>query len=331
MDGPDRTQTEDRLRPLAGLDRQRVTVVRAGGLGDSLLILPAIRLLRARFPGAWVTWVGSHWAEALRPLLPFPLEIVRFDAAALACLFGPSADHDPAGVFSEADAVVLYSATPDEDLAQNAARLCPGPVIVWPSMPPPGEHAAVHFARAVADGTSGAPALPEPPDLAVPADLRLWGRSWLEGRLGAGTVPVAVHPGSGGRRKCWPAVRFAELAGRMGRPVLAIEGPADEDTARSFLSRVPHGLPVAHADNMTLPQLCSLLACSALCVGNDSGVSHLAAALDLPTVSVFGPTAPAVWAPRGPRAAAVTGPTPGAWPETAAVLDVVRRTVAAAR
>jgi heptosyltransferase-3 len=331
MDGPDLRRPGDRIRALAGLDRPRVTVVRAGGLGDSLLVLPAIRLLRTRLPGAWVTWVGSHWAEALRPLLPFPLEVVRFDAAALAGLFAPSAERDPVGIFSEADAVVLYSATPDEDLARNAARLCRGPVILCPSMPPAGEHAAVHYARATEHDATCTPALPDPPDLAVPADLRLWGRSWLDGRLGAGTVPVAIHPGSGGRRKCWPADRFADVAGRLGRPVLAVEGPADADAARAFLSRVPHGLPVAHADNMTLPQLCSLLACSALCIGNDSGVSHLAAALGLPTVSVFGPTDPACWAPRGPRAEAVTGPAPGTWPEAAAVLDVVRKSVAAAR
>ena len=51
--------------------------------------------------------------------------------------------------------------------------------------------------------------------------------------------------------------------------------------------------------NLPLPRLASRLARSALCVGNDSGISHLAAAVGCPLLVLFGPTRPGVWAPRG--------------------------------
>jgi hypothetical protein len=329
MKGPVNAPLDERLRATAGAERPRVTVIRAGGLGDSLLVLPAIRLIREVLPGAWVNWVGSHWAEALRPLVPFPMEVVRFDSPSLAGLFAPDAGLDPVGIFSDSDAIVLYTGSPEEDLARNAARLCPGPVIIWPAMPPAGIRAAVHYARAVTGGAAGTPALPASPVLAVPAELRLWGRSWVDGRLGLGAAPVAVHPGSGGRRKCWPAVRFAEVAGRLGRPLVALEGPADADAVKAFLSHVPHGVAVARASEMTLPQAAALIACCEALLGNDSGMSHLAAALGIPTVAVFGPTDPATWAPDGPRARVVDGPSTGAWPEAGAVLEAVRTLVPA--
>jgi heptosyltransferase-2 len=306
---------------LATLAQPRVTVVRPGGVGDTLLLVPTLRLLHARLPGADLTLVGSHWAAALRPLLPFPVEIVLFESASLTPLFGPDPERDASGVFSDADAVVLYTASPDEALARNAERFCRGPVIDWPVLPRGDVHAAVHFARAVAAETVASSDLPRPPHAAVPEDLRLWGRTWIDGQLGIGASPVAVHPGSGGRRKCWPPDRFADVAGRLGRPVVVIEGPADAEACRAFLARVPHGASVARAEGLTLPQTASLLACCPLVLGNDSGLSHLAAALGVPTVAVFGPTDPRVWAPLGDRVRCVAPAGGGVWPAAPDVMD----------
>jgi ADP-heptose:LPS heptosyltransferase len=272
----------------------RVTVVRPGGLGDTILTLPALR----RRTGARLTLVGSSWAEAIRPLVPFPVVVVRVDGAALLPLFDPSAEKDPTGLFSEADEVILYTDTPGEALAANARRFC-RKAVLWPVTPPSGVHAADHFAAAMGEG---GPAVPE---LRAPAEFIRWGREWIEGRFGPGTVPAAIHPGSGGRRKCWPAARFAEVARRLQRPVVAVEGPADGEACREFLAEAG-GVRVERASGLTIPQLAGLLAGCGVLVGNDSGVSHLSAALGVPTVAVFGPTDPAVWAPRGPRASNAT-------------------------
>ncbi|MER3484977.1 MAG: hypothetical protein C4345_02345, partial [Chloroflexota bacterium] len=57
--------------------------------------------------------------------------------------------------------------------------------------------------------------------------------------------------------------------------------------------------PVVHSTGLALRQLAAVLSCCDVYVGNDSGVTHLAAALDVPVVALFGPTDPRMWAPRG--------------------------------
>lgn len=293
-----------------------VTVVKPGGLGDTILVLPALDRLRRGFPGARLTLVGSSWAEALRSLIPFPLEVVRFDGGPLLPLFDPSASEDPTGLFSGAFLTVLYTDTPEEPLALNARRFCRGEVILWPASPPPASHAADHFA-AVVPGEG-----PARPTLVVPESRRSWGREWIKSRWGRGASPLAVHPGSGGRRKCWPAARFAEAALRWTGPVVLLEGPADREVVEEFMASV-RGAPVERAVGLDLVSLGSLLsACSAF-AGNDSGVSHLAAALGIPTVAVFGPSDPEVWAPRGPRVRVLGGSRRGGWPSVQELIEVL--------
>jgi len=99
-----------------------------------------------------------------------------------------------------------------------------------------------------------------------------------------GTGPLcAVAPGSGGRGpdRNWPPERFAEVC----------EGAATELGMQPFLIHGPAGLSTV--------QLAATLAASDAYVGNDSGVSHLSAAVGTPTVAVFGCTDPLVWGPRG--------------------------------
>jgi heptosyltransferase-2 len=302
----------------------RVMLVRSGGLGDTILLLPALQILRRQLPGVRLTLVGSEWAEALRPLIPFPLTLVRFDAPILAPLFGSMLETDPSGLFAGADAVILYSADSSSPFAQNATRHCAGPVRTWPITPAQGTHAAVHFAQAIAQGAINPDDLPAP-RLRPPSGLLPWARGWLDARLGPLSRPVAIHPGSGGRRKCWPARRFATLAARLDRPVLLLEGPADAEPCREFAAQLPLSLRTAHAAGLPIPQAAALLCECRLYVGSDSGVSHLAAALGVPTMAVFGPTDPAVWQPLGDRVALARAMSGAAWPAPDEVALVARR------
>jgi len=108
---------------------------------------------------------------------------------------------------------------------------------------------------------------------------------------------LAVHAGSGSPSKNWPARRFAALVERVsgGRSWLLVEGPADAASVTP-LGAVP-GAVVAR--RLPARILGAVLSRAGVLVGNDSGVSHLAAAWDAPTVALFGPTDPAVWAPLG--------------------------------
>ena len=96
---------------------------------------------------------------------------------------------------------------------------------------------------------------------------------------------AVIHPFSGSAKKCWPLERYRELARDLGMPVRWCAGP--EETL---------------ADAVRIDDLYELarwLATAHVYVGNDSGITHLAAAVGTPVVALFGPTDPRIWAPRG--------------------------------
>ncbi|MFW6133253.1 MAG: glycosyltransferase family 9 protein [Planctomycetota bacterium] len=110
---------------------------------------------------------------------------------------------------------------------------------------------------------------------------------------------VAVHPGAGAPAKCWPGENFTRLA--QGPPgdtqAVVILGPveAERGPAASAFE------PAAVLQSPSLDVLAGVLGGAAGYVGNDSGVSHLAAAVGAPTVALFGATRAEQFAPRGPR------------------------------
>jgi hypothetical protein len=117
---------------------------------------------------------------------------------------------------------------------------------------------------------------------------------------------LALHPGSGSPAKNWPVDCFAEIVrARAGDgPWLLVRGPADHAVARP-LSDLPGALLAA---DLPIRVLGALLSQAGLYIGNDSGITHLAAASGAPTVALFGPTDPATWSPVGPRVEVVESP-----------------------
>lgn len=114
----------------------------------------------------------------------------------------------------------------------------------------------------------------------------------------------AIHPGSGGRTKCWSPARFAELAARISKTFnlvpLVIFGPADEWARAEFEAAMPGDVVWQAIENRSLRDVLTLLDSCRFYIGNDSGMSHLAARV-APVLSIFGPTDPEVWAPIGER------------------------------
>jgi heptosyltransferase-3 len=191
-------------------------------------------------------------------------------------------------------AVIAYTAS--ADLLYGLAQAAPSAEIVaHPPLPPPsGSHAADWLAQAVA--RLGADPAITPPIFAASERETAQAQPWLD-RLAPRFV--AIHPGSGAPRKNWPADRFASLVERLtaAQPFLLVEGPADAEAAAPA-SRLPSAV---RARDLPPRVLGAMLARAGLYVGNDSGVSHLAAAWGTPVLALFGPTDPAQWAPVGPR------------------------------
>lgn len=132
-----------------------------------------------------------------------------------------------------------------------------------------------------------------------------WARDFLHCHKLDGSRLLMVAPGSGAREKNWPVRSFAAVGDwwrrRLGGRVVVLLGPAEEEraTPKEFL---PEAVLVR---NVRLAHAAALMALSDLYVGNDSGLSHLAAAAGASAVVLFGPSDAARWAPRGERVTVV--------------------------
>jgi len=136
--------------------------------------------------------------------------------------------------------------------------------------------------------------------LSPPVSEQQAARDFLLG-LGICSRPICIHPGSGGAHKVWPLRNWHGLFHWIRREssfqaFLSI-GPADERIDEFSGAMREAGIPIV--SGLSPLRLSALLSLCSLFVGSDSGVSHLAAAVGIPTLAVFGPSDPRVWAPRG--------------------------------
>lgn len=289
----------------------RLLVLRPGALGDLLLALPGLRSLKAGLPEARLEVAASQ--PSVLSLAPDLVASHDFGSALftpLYCEDGPPSDR-LARFLARFERVALLCADPDGLIrrrlaAHGVGQLVGGTLEPRPSVPP---HMAVRLAMQLGlGGLHEGPMRATLLRLDCPAARHVW-----------------LHPGAGGVPKRWPLECFASL-GRLlasaGRPVRILSGPADERLGEQLAAMLK--LPeVAVARPGHLHELASELAGGAAFAGNDSGPAHLAGLLGLPTVAVFGPTAPEVWAPCGPRVRVVATDRTGAWPAPEQVAEAL--------
>jgi heptosyltransferase-3 len=244
----------------------RRLIIRPGGIGDCILSLPAIEFLRTDHTEVWVP-------SSVLPLIRMAeARSIASTGIDLLGLPGIQPAPDLIAKLRSFDSIVSwYGANRAEFREQVVALGLPFQFLN--ALPEPGAkiHAADFFLRQA--GGEGR---------AVP-------RIDFE-RSARGDFAV-IHPFSGSARKNWPLERFRELADRLARPVRWCAGPEEtlEDAVRF--------------DN--LYELAGWLANARVYIGNDSGITHLAAAVGAPVVAIFGPTDPIVWAPRGERVSVI--------------------------
>jgi heptosyltransferase-2 len=298
----------------------RLLVLRGGAIGDFVATLPALHALRARWPGAYIELVGYPHVARLALAGGLVDRVASLDAAGIARFFAckPMFTAEQVEHVRSFDLVVCYLHDPEDCVVRNlelagARQVIRGDPIVKAA------HAVDHLLRPL-EALAIYPEGVEAPRLDVPEELRAFGAGWLRER-GAGVGAVALHPGSGSARKNWPAARFAGLARRIreagrARPVFVV-GEADAEAEATLRALSPDA---PFAAGLDLPHVVGLLSQCRAYAGNDSGITHLAAALGLPVVALFGPSDPALWGPRGPGVRILRAP--GGDPAALAEADV---------
>ena len=284
-----------------------MVVVHQGALGDFLLALPAIEGLAACFPGLKIDFLSKPRHVALLASKTYLGTVEPHDGPALAPFFHEDLWKDASipAILQNRDAVLIFGQSAGRSAAERLSLRLPCPVHFVRSFPEPGHGRHVtEFILERMHRLGWFPAGFNPPVVSIAASSKDGSavREWLAQKgFGEDNRPFLIHPGSGGHRKIWPLAGWWALLHELSRrriPVLMALGPAD--AALEAFAGEARKLGVVILRDLSLTRLCALLGESRMYVGNDSGVSHLAALTGVASVVIFGPTDPDVWSPRGP-------------------------------
>jgi lipopolysaccharide heptosyltransferase III len=244
--------------------------IHPGALGDVLLAVPALRALRRR--GVRLTLAAQPRIARLLQALDETDAAIDFDALGLSAFFTES----EAPRWPAVDHVVCWFGARDPRFAARLRRVAPGAVV----------------APSIGDGevwrhlldTVGGPA--DRRAARVPEALVRQGRAALSAcgcdeRRGV----LLIHPGAGSPAKSWATDGFVAALAAAGDAQLVLHrGPADAGAVSALAAQVPRA---AILDAPELTTLAGTLACCVGYVGNDSGVSHLAAAVGTPSIILY--------------------------------------------
>ncbi|MFN0150766.1 MAG: glycosyltransferase family 9 protein [bacterium] len=299
-------------------DVRRILVTKQHNqLGDFILATPLIASLARGYPGATIDYLANPLQHEAARLVPEVDRVFLLEGRGIAHRgprLAPLVRALRARRYDLAICVVTvsYSTTSALLLALSGARFrLAGRIATSPSGPslfhrevPVAEdahetdRALAHLAGLGIEATTRVPRLIVPDD-----EWRAARRALAASGAAQSDAVVGVHPGAGKLPNRWPAPLFGELVRRLLRDtrvrVAIFAGPRE-----TALVDAMGGEPdprVLRMPQLSMRQLASHIRGLSLYVGNDTGTLHLAAALGVPTVGLFGPTDPAVWAPNTPR------------------------------
>ena len=307
--------------------RGKILVIRGGAIGDFILTLPAIAALRKNFPDAYLEVLGYPHIAQLALAGGLVDRVESIGSRALAGFFARNGElaEELVDYFSEFDLIISYLYDPDQIFRTNVSRCTRAQFIAGPHRPnerstihatqlylKPLEHLAIFDADPV-------PRLRVGVDSASPS-------SPLFRNAEANERVLALHPGSGGEHKNWPEAKWAELLQNLINEtsfnLLLVGGEAEGER----LQRLGAALPPARvrvAQSRPLAELAQMLQQCAGFIGHDSGISHLAAAVGLPGLILWGDSTEEIWRPPSERMILIRHPDGLADLPVSSVLDKI--------
>jgi hypothetical protein len=261
---------------------KRTLIVHQGALGDFVVLWPVLRALHRRFGPLDLLAPFSFGRLAKdRGLVADHMPI---EAEWVAALYGDGVHPLAVQLLKNHAQALVFSK--NRVLTHSLKRIIPGPVMRID--PRPAADRRIHVRTFILAQLAAAGILVDAPSHPMPAPTPA-----LEGT-------VFIHPGAGSHRKQWPLERFTDLAGQLAAerftPAFVV-GPADKSLANDLQALT--GKRFAVHQPTDVQALARLLSSGAAYIGNDAGPTHLAAALGLATMAIFGPSDPLRWQPEG--------------------------------
>jgi heptosyltransferase-3 len=272
----------------------RVVVIRGGAIGDFILTLPAIRLLRETIAGCHLEVLGYPAIAELARTAGLADSIRSLEHRTMAPLFAKTAPIDEALAehLRSFNLIVSFLYDPDGHFRASLERIgvtAKTLIECSPLVKPDGPHASKQLAKGLEK-------------LAMFLDDEHLHRAQFPHHP-AESPRIAIHVGSGSEKKNWPLENWLQVADSFpNKDVIFITGEAEAERGIQ---------PTGHATwhSLPLPELAARLSTCTAFLGHDSGISHLAAACGVPSLLLFGPTDPAIWSPPQPWVRFLRNPT----------------------
>jgi ADP-heptose:LPS heptosyltransferase len=269
-----------------------LTVLRALGLGDLLVAVPALRALARAFPGHRRVLAAPTWLEPLLPLIEEGgepclhrlAEVGGLEAGAERLPSAPKVGVNLHGRGPQSHRM-LGASRPQRLIAFRndtvpESRMLP----IWQE----NEHEAERWCRLLRE--SGIEGNPEQLEISSPSvDLPAWAHG-----------ATLLHPGAASAARRWPPERWAAVARSeraAGREVLITGSRREVGLARWIATAAGLQTRSQLAGRTDLRHLAALVSAADTIVSGDTGTAHLATALGVPSVLLFGPTSPRRWGP----------------------------------
>jgi len=288
--------------------KPRILVIRGGAIGDFVLTLPALRLLREAFGHCDLVLLGYRHILELANGRYYADETRSIEYGPLSRFFIPDAELDEALVhfFGTFQQVISYVYDPDRFFQTNIEKCGVKNFLRGNPKINDRKHAVEQLAeplqRLALYLDNPAPRLyPTEQDRARASEL-------------LGDLPrpfLAIHPGSGSPKKNWPVQKFLQLIGQLDAvekevPLVILGGEADYERIEQ-LHPALHSRPHRVLKALTLPEVAAVLEQAKFYLGHDTGISHIAAATGTRCLLLFGPTDPDIWAPPVPQVTVIRG------------------------
>ena len=275
----------------------KILLIRAGALGDTLMLLPAIRYLRKK---AKVILAGRY--PGIDFLSPYVDQCIDLETSGWQGLFMEGVGQ-PGPSIAMLDYVVAFLSDPEGNVLSNLKAWFPSASVnIFPVFPP--EENKIHIALYMAQLIEAA---------GIPIDPGRCIEDSLKTPLMTGQHPfpkdgsIVIHPGSGSRDKNYPPELWLEIITRLkgkyperSKRIIMLLGPAEEGMLSFFREAVNQ----MDARLIYCPErdaLIDLLRRASLYIGHDSGITHLAAMMGVPVMAIFRKSSPEQWAPLGPN------------------------------
>lgn len=297
--GPLLVRLFPKRRGVAAAAPRSLLVIRPGGIGDAVLLIPALRALQSAYPSCRIEILAEKRNAAAFQLCTGLGPVRRYDeprelAAVMRGSYDLVIDTEQWYRLSAVIARLVRAGRSIGFDTNERERLFSDPVSYSLQ-----DYEPFSFFRLLA------PLQVEPPaELAVPfLDLPPGARDGAARLLAPlGNKPfVALFPGASVPQKEWGVENFVQVAqglARGGIALVLVGGPGERPAADS-IAREAGALNLAGEGS--LPESAAVIGASRVLLTGDSGLLHIAAGLGTPTVSLFGPSDPAKWAPRGGR------------------------------